>query len=235
MEPLVKERLTQAAACLGPPLLLHGCVCFLALPSLQAWLRIYTSFQCLPHTGRSLCQPEPWSAMVKSMEQPGGVWTCHRAHVTLLTLFTKHLLLARNRDRSLLRGTKLQWVQLPPSKGDLFFSLASCFNKPVGTSVPKEEAQEASAAPAVWTETLCTQREFTPGAFLVHLLSCRTLQFTREWFATILWQKEYCIRQHHSNNLQDGTLIFWKEWISLKVCKFICASGLLIHPKASPF
>lgn len=102
----------------GTPLLLHVYVCLLALPSPQAWLWIYTSHQCLPSHWQV---PAPALAL----EQPEGVGTCPCAHVTLLTLFTK--LLVRNRDRSLLRGTKLQWVQLPPCKGDAFFVRAGCF------------------------------------------------------------------------------------------------------------
>lgn len=165
-----------------------------SLPSPQPWLWICTPCQCLPSHWQVLCQLELWPAMVKSHEWDlEGTQMCHHSRVTLLTLFTKHLLLARSRDRSLLRGTKLQRVQLPPCKGDLFFGLTDCFNKPVGTSTLKEETQEASAAPAVWTETPCTQREFTPGAFLIHLLSYRTLQFTREWFAALCGRRNMAI------------------------------------------
>lgn len=41
------------------------------------------------------------------------------------------------------------------------------------------------------------------GAFLTHLLSCRTLHFTKGGggSAALLWQKENAIRQHHSSNL----------------------------------
>lgn len=97
----------------------------------------------------------------------------------------------------------------------LFYSWQVASTSFVAASRLEEKIQEANSVPAVRTEVLWTERFHSRGAFLIHLLSCRTLQFTGGWFAAILWQKEDASRLYHSNNLQDGTLIFWKECILL--------------------
>lgn len=117
---------------------------------------------CHLHTCGSLQQLEPWPtaqtypvAIARSHGAPGGLSEVHHhALVTLSTLFSRYLLLSRNGDESLIRGT----VSIAAIRQFFFqqfrlFFLEVCLNECVAAATLEEKMHEANAFPAVWTET----------------------------------------------------------------------------------
>lgn len=74
----------------------------------------------------------------------------HHALVTLSTLFSRYLLLSRNGDESLIRGT----VSIAAIRQFFFqqfrlFFLEVCLNEIVAATIVEEKMHEANAFPAV--------------------------------------------------------------------------------------